>query len=276
MKDPNKIFGNEEMTGRIHEFFKKANERLIMKFLCNDPEGYDEAYDYAASITDRDVRHLIFLAQKELNNLLPTSLQKDSDDEYGVRTKPFATPLEKGKPIITIENGIEVEGTRYADPFGSANYTYQAYYKNGIPSTIVKEQIETLQKQAIDEIKQGKKLVDSLAYKEFHDLSGGNERLHLLKLSPNDLEMITKNVNSSKDLRRLFIKRYVFSSIHFHTRKLNSNSQPWVLFSAAFWDFQVQHGMIHPILINKNQSPQLERMPERFLHFLDMREILLQ
>lgn len=237
MKDPNKILGNQEMTGRIHDFFAKADERLLMKFLCNDPEGYDEAYAYAEGISDRDVRNLIFLAQKELNSLLPTSLQKDSDDEYGVRTQRFATPLEKGKPIITFENGIEVEGTRYADPFGSANYTYQAYYKNGIPSTIVKEQIETLQKQAIDEIKQGEKLVDSLAYKEFRELSGSNERLHLLKLSPNDLETITKNVNSNKDLRRLFIKRYVFSSILFHTRKLNSNSQALGSFFNRFFGF---------------------------------------
>lgn len=224
LKDPNKIFGNKEIKARILEFFNDADEASIYQFLCHDEEGYEKAYDYVSSIKNSDVKNLLFLAQKSLNDLLPCTLQQDCDDEYGVRTKRFATPLEKGKPILSFEKGNLVEGTRYEDPFESSQYTYQAYCKNGIPVQIVEEQIKTLQKQAIDELKAGKDSSNSAAFQEFRDLSG-SDRMHLLKLTASDYEKITENIKGRKDLFRLFIKRYIFSTIRFYTRKFNSNAQ---------------------------------------------------
>lgn len=245
-----KVFGDEEVTKRLRSFLQGANEELLTQFFCQDEKSFDDAYNYVQSIEDKDILNLLHLVHEELNHKLPITLQKNFDEDYGIRSQIFATPLDKGKPIVSLENGELVESTRFADPFESANYTIQSYQRHGIPKTLVKKQIQALQKQACEDFDKGLLLKECAAYQTFCELCG-NENLtgmHMLKLSEENYDSITTNINRNDALRKLFIKRYVLSAISFQTGKLNSNAQMLVSlflkvygFSGTTWNSDTYH-----------------------------------
>lgn len=200
----------------------KKNRKLLISFLSHDDQ-YEKAYEYVNAIIDPNIHNQLFLAYQELNTLLPLTLGIDCNEDYGIRSQIFATPLSKGQPIFTIESGKQIEGMRFADPFKCANLTYQAYYHSGIPISFVKRYLNSLQNVFIEDLNNEIELKNSSAYPAFSKLVGNKNKYHPLKLSEKEIQEITDYVNEQKDLRNMFFKMYILPTIQFHGQKSNSN-----------------------------------------------------
>lgn len=214
-------FDDQSTTAAVQKLFTETDANTLIVYLCQDKENdlYQDACRFVKEIDNPIMRDIIELGKEELTRLLTLSLENNSDEQYGLSKK------ETVLHAIPYHQGHVNEGSQFANPHETANYTLQAYLNHGIKPSLVKREIEALQKLAMDELKEGNILQNTKAYKAFMELCGKDTSFHLLKLTPKNLETITSNINGDPSIRRKFWKNYILKSITFHTRKLNSGPQ---------------------------------------------------
>ena len=226
-------FGNKEITEKIHNFFnREGDQRLILAYLNGNKELLDQADDYVVTIKDKDITNLLVLAKEELNILLPLSLKRNCEEDFGVDTSLFAVPFHLGKPSVN---------TEFSDPYEAANYTLQAYlYRGGIPEELVKPHLQNLEQQALHETDPNTtsspvSLEETQAFADFKALCGGKKIFNLFKLSKEEIGEICREINKNQNQKKFFFRKFILPAISFQSKKLNSNSQTLVaLFFKVF------------------------------------------
>lgn len=218
---------------------------LIQKYLDHDTTHLNElkeAYRFVDSYPNSEMRNTFALAKEQINILLPVTLEKNCDEHYG-SSSDFSV-----MQAIPYHNSKPVEGSRFANQHEIANYTCQTYLKHGINKNIVRQKMEALQLEAWRELKEGKNLKETEAYLEFATICGKQFTPHLLKLSEQDLELITANINQDRSLFSHYLSKYILPSITFYTRKINSNAQSLIPlfhhvrgFSGTTWNDKTYH-----------------------------------
>lgn len=233
-------------TFQEYDEMERTHIRNYLLQVEND-RAREEAQIFVDNIEDSQVKNILSLLKEELLNLLPMSLEKSCGEHYNyslTTTLAYAIPCSSGRPN---------EGSRFSNAHETSNYTIQTSLKYGIQHSIIQKKLTSLQKQCTEELKSGKRLIDSEAYLEFVELCEGKGNYHLAKLSDKDKEEIIHAINSDRLLQRKFQQQYILPAIRFHHRKINSNAHMLARFfhridgfSGTLWNADTFPTMLSP------------------------------
>lgn len=211
-------FLSDAIAQKVKAFLsEQENEKLLLEYFYPTKSFRErlEVNQVIENLADEDLRNLFILSKEEIATLLPMTIQRNCDEDYGIDQELFSTVFENGKPL---------PGTRFSDPFETGNCTLQSYIKHGVPLSVIQKQIDNWKSQALEKIKLGQNLEDSTPYREFYDLVGNDPKYNLLNFSSQDLHSIKYLIDNNTKLKKNFLKKYILISIQSHTQKVNSNA----------------------------------------------------
>jgi hypothetical protein len=189
---------------------------LLLDYLCRDKTKEKEAQMYYKTLPD-DLKEVFALLGEEISHLLPHSLTRISDQNYGLDGDVLAIPYKASQ--------IPNSGSQFSNPYVTMNYTYQIHYKNGISKKTIEEQVAKIQRRALVEIDEsgGTMVVsDTEAWKIFCTLKG-DLPMPLFNYSESQIGELTRRINSSSEIKRDVINEVFLPQMTLFSQKLACN-----------------------------------------------------
>lgn len=191
-----------------------------------------------------ELRDLLSLAKAQLLLLLPLTLNKNIDEQYGFRgTEILAIPY--------VASNTPSLHSHFGNPYEIVNYTIQAYLQKGIPEDVIKREITNLQKLALKESLAAGRVEETRAFHLFSEISDERDLMHLSSKQQND---IAKTINATPKFLIAFVKHFILPSIQMHATKVSGNSQDIVSlfarvqgFTGTLWNSQTFHPSLTPV-----------------------------
>ena len=205
-------------------FFKdltEQNKKLIKDYLSSKPEENNQSLEASSFILKQSplIKDLLALAREEIQNLLPLTCMKLSNQNYGLSaTTPYAIPYHgSDNPSLNSQFGTAYE---------TLNYSIQLLIKREFDKKFIVKEIEFLRNTALQELKEDptKTLEDTTSHQNFIKLTGNDSSLSLFG-SDAIIEKIQLNINQNLSLKLDFFKKYIAPEIRSHAKTLSINSQ---------------------------------------------------
>lgn len=208
----------DAVSEKIQAYMRALSSReleLIRVYLerSEDDSSYAEAVAFVDAIPLPAASNVIHLLGEELSLLLPSSLNNKIDEKYRLH----------GKNSIPARNGMALIGSEFGNPHETGNYTIQTVLKHGIPEEVVGECLKLLQESTLKELQLGRDLYETEGYQKYLALSPKNKSRPFFRLSPQDCQQITKEINHSFAKKQKFVLKYLLPTIRFYGVKYNSN-----------------------------------------------------
>lgn len=208
---------NDEEVKAFFSSLTPSDLEKVTRFLSNEKDP--EAFKFIAEIPNRKIKDLLALAKEEIHLLLRLTNTRLSDENYGL-----SHVKRSGISIPFHGSNNPQEKSQFGNQYETLNYTFQIYLKKGIPVSLVKAELQVIQNQAMELIKQGKPLKNSDPEKRFRELCGNDDRFQIFG-SEKQLEGLVKKINENGSLKLDFIKRYIVPEILAYPITLSVDSQ---------------------------------------------------
>lgn len=209
------------IEAKVRHFFNNMEEETrqnIEHYLLRTESRIAESQKTYLAL-DVDIRNILALAGEEISSLLKVTLGRVLDEDYGVgKRECFAIPFSAAN--------TPTEGSQFASPHVTANYTLQTIAKKGISLDLLKMYIAKLQKKAQDEIKDSfdtKSTIDTEAWKVFKKIRGKLD-LPLYNLNDEQISLITEEVNKDLKLCLEIAVEFIFPQMEIYTEKFTSTT----------------------------------------------------
>ncbi|MEI8366613.1 MAG: DUF3638 domain-containing protein, partial [Parachlamydiaceae bacterium] len=184
-------------------------EQQLLQFLCRDADHANDAQKYFDGLPPQ-IQEVIALASEEISQILPHTLEKVSDVNYGLSEGPVAIPFAAAnKPNL---------GSIFANPFVTMNFTIQAHFKKGVGVDAVKAYVKKLQEQV--KLEGVSDLSQSKAWKTFQMLKG-DLNLPLRNISAEEIKQLTDAINEQPLAKLLFIKNALLPQVEVYPSKIS-------------------------------------------------------
>ena len=193
------------------ENLSTVNKEHLLHYLCPDSTHVDAAQSYYNTL-DPNLREVFSLASQEIHKLLPDTLAQILDQNYGVRGEPGAIPFS----AVDTPNLNSI----FANSFITMNYTFQAYFNEGIRRDVVESFIKNLQQL----VRTGgaEALSYTEAWKMFLRLQG-NSRISLMNISAEELDQLAIAINQNPLVKLYMIKNVILPQIQIFPEKISCN-----------------------------------------------------
>lgn len=213
--------GPVERRGEIATFFRQLNREshaLIECYLSQkgDRAQIQAADAYVAAIASKEVKNILALGKEELQTLLPSTLTRRCDDQYGPSETALAVPYELGARVYRAS---------FANPHEAGNYTTQLNMKHPIPSEFIRKEMAELKQKVDDEKRKGIPFRQCPTHQRFLKTYGDTHGFNILRLNERELMEIESIVNGSPALRGFYIRKYLLPQLRFYARKLTAHAQ---------------------------------------------------
>lgn len=196
----------------------EEDKKLMAAYLTRDKLKIKEAEE-AYLKEDKAIRNILATAGLEISSLLPHTLTRGLNENYGLNKAgggTIAIPF-KGSQTPNV-------GSQFASTSIMVNYTFQIYAKEEIPSYIIENEIKRLQVAARKEMEEtGRKLQEVDAWKKFNTLKG-DLNISLFNLNSYQIDKIVQQVNKDPEMRLRVAKELILPEQEVYLRKLNSNA----------------------------------------------------
>lgn len=206
---------------KVRHFFNNMDEKTrqnIEHYLLRTETKIAESQKTYLSL-DIDIRNILALAGEEISSLLKVTLGRVLDEDYGVgKNECFAIPFSAAN--------TPTEGSQFASPHVTANYTLQTIAKKGISLDLLKMYITKLQKEAQDEVRESfdtKSTIDTEAWKVFKKIRGKLD-LPLYNLNDEQISLIAEEVNKDLKLCLEIAVEFIFPQMEIYTEKFTSTT----------------------------------------------------
>ncbi|CDR33416.1 DUF3638 domain-containing protein [Criblamydia sequanensis] len=209
------------IEAKVRHFFSNMEEETrqnIEHYLLRTESQIAESQKTYFSL-DADIRNILALAGEEISSLLKVTLGRVLDEDYGIgKQECFAIPFSAAN--------TPTEGSQFASPHVTANYTLQTIAKKGISLELLKMYISKLQKEAQDEVKDSfdtKTTIDTEAWKVFKKIRGKLD-LPLYNLNDEQISLISEEVNKDLKLCLEIAVEFIFPQMEIYTEKFTSTT----------------------------------------------------
>lgn len=209
------------LQDKVRKRFNNLDEedkKSILSYLTRDKNEYKKGEE-AYLREDKEIRNILALAGLEISTLLPHTLTRGLNENYGLN--------KKGEGMIAIPfKGSQTPnvGSQFASTAIMTNYTYQIYAKEKIPSYVIESEIKRLQIAARKEMEEkGKDLHEVEAWEEFNLLKG-ELNLSLFNLNAYQIGKIVEQINKDPEKRLRMARKLILPRQEVFLRKLNSNA----------------------------------------------------
>lgn len=198
----------------VKKEMKECDSEKVAAYLKGEKIGFE----YVEKLSDIR-RNQLAIILYEFNDLLPIVLDRRCGEHYGYSNSP-----SKVLPVPYVASGVPSASAEFSFPYALLNYTVQTLVSEGVPFVLLKQIINRLRNQALNEQKLDHKLslTDTQAYKEFLKLCGDKISIPFLKTEDSDIEKLVNIYKTDPPEPYEFAKTYLFPAVTMHGRKLAS------------------------------------------------------
>ena len=220
------LYSSEPDVKSFLDQLSPTQRHYVETYLSNHKEK--TSFEFISQINNPKIKDLLALAKEEIHVLLPLTASKLCDENYGLAPsiKPGDSAPTSGSRTAIPYHGSNAPAikSQFGNAYEILNYTFQLYLKKGIPQSLIKQEIDILQKQALDLIKRNIPLNETEPYKKFMELCGHQSRFTLFG-PESQLTELTAKINESQSLKIHFIKTYIAKEIVQYPFTLSANAQ---------------------------------------------------
>lgn len=244
-------FESPSITQNVQNFVNALNDdtnNLIIWYLTHDPAHIKEAQAFFNQQND-DVKNILSLAAEQISNFLPHTLAKSCNKKYGMDPDPL-NPIAIPYAAANTPN----IGSQFANSYVTMNYTFQYYAKAGVDRKIIWQEIENLQSQAMNELKENNTLAldQTKAWQTFCKLRG-KLPVPLFNIKEAQLDDLVREINSTEKTKREFVLNIILPHLDIFSHKISCNSHNLVElfrliagFTGTLWNSKSMHRKLHP------------------------------
>ena len=208
-----------QLDDELREFLARLNHHekvLLILYLCRDKDHVQETQEFFNTLPT-PLKNIFALAGEEISHLLPHTLIKNSDENYGLDQDVFAIPYAAAN--------TPSRGSVFANPYITMNYTYQIHYKKGIDKKVLSLMMQKLQREAMQEIADSndeKTIIETEAWETFSWIKG-EIAMPLFKYNDEQLNVLLNHLNQNPETRKRIISEAFFPCIEIFEQKLSCN-----------------------------------------------------
>ena len=214
-----KLRSTEESLDQLLQTISTDKAQLIESFLSSRHNKPAEAY--VSTIADSKVRNALALLREQVQELLPLTLDKLFNINYGPDPTSHLAIPSHGKDDLAI-------GSEHGTPFETLMYTIQTYLnpKQEIPASIIHGIFESLRSEAIKEVKENPGMVvgNTKAYKKSLSILPKGTPLDLIHFKDQDQQIVAA-INGSIRSRLAVLREFLRSRITIFPKTANANPQ---------------------------------------------------
>ncbi|MEI8365202.1 MAG: DUF3638 domain-containing protein [Parachlamydiaceae bacterium] len=199
----------------LKNYFRSLSENdqtLLIDYLCRNSENATITQDYFNTLDDK-IREIFALAAEELCVLLPHTLPKITNVNYGLDNGTVAIPY------AAVDT--PTRNSLFANPFITMNFTYQSLFKQGISQAVIESYLKKLQRQVATE---GAFDISQMeAWKTFLFLRG-DLNIPLANFTPEELQKLVEEVNKKPLAKLHIIKNILLPQIEIYPGKISCSA----------------------------------------------------
>lgn len=242
--------GNNRLEDQLYQFLKalpSKERKLLLDYLCRNKSTIQEAQSFVKTLPE-DLQDVFALLGEEISHLLPHSLTRISDQNYGLDGDVLAIPYKASK--------IPNTGSLFSNPYITMNYTYQIHFKNRISKKIIEDQMAKLQQRALIEIDESggtMSVNDTQAWEAFCVLKGDSP-IPLFNYTDTQIDALEKRVNSSPKIQEEIIAKIFLPQLELFDQKLSCNPIGFSSlfaklsgFTGTLWNAHSMHRKLTPM-----------------------------
>jgi hypothetical protein len=230
-------------------FFSQAKDKeLLLDYLCRNESEINATQTFFNALPPK-IKDVFALAGEELSHLLPHTLLRMSDENYGLDNDVIAIPYAA---VATPSHG-----SVFSNPYITMNYTFQIHLKKGIETDTIINFVQKLKKQADQEIAESegtKNISDTDAWKIFCTMKGELEMPLLNQLSKPHLDALKIKINNSIKNKLNVIVEAFLPRLELFEKKLSCNPIGFTAlfpkvcgFTGTLWNAGSMHDKITPV-----------------------------
>jgi len=209
---------NDQLNTELQKLFSSNLDKQVMiDYLCRNKQKI-KAIEHFYQTLSPALKDVFSLLSEEFSRLLPHSLTRISDENYGLDNDVIGIPFSA---VNTPSHG-----SFYSNTYITINFTYQIHFKKGISCETIVKQIKRLKKMADDEVIEyaGKKLIsETQGWKFFCILKKDLDIPFHHHLSDDYLSILKKQINCSPSIIRQMIENVFLPQLELFEQKLSCN-----------------------------------------------------
>lgn len=164
-------------------------------------------------------KDLLAIAKEEINTLLPLTLSRSLDINYGViEGSPLAIPFKASNtPSV---------GSQFANTYETINYTIQTYLQKGVSLAIVEELVDSLKHIAMQEMLSSKcQINETKANQIFASLFDRQTSPTLFSFTHKELLELIERINEDPSLKLRFVETLILPQLTLFDASLKCTNQ---------------------------------------------------
>ncbi len=235
--------GDHKIDRELKSYTRKHKANLV-DYLC----GKIEMEKFYETIP-KNIKEVFELANDEITSFLPHTLFQIEGENYGLGGGNIAIPYSAvNTPSY---------GSLHAKHFITMNYTIQSHIKNGIGRELIKKAIQTLKKQADQEIAESGdtiRISETKAWEKFCCLRGDFDIPFRSELNDAHLHTIEKRINRSVEAKLNIVKEIFLPQLSLYAKKISCNSMALFGlcpknsgFTGTLWNSRSMHRSATPL-----------------------------
>lgn len=240
-----------ELDAEEANYLATLPEEFLNDFLFRSGKNQKEAQEFYDAIPHKRVKDIVSLAADQLHHLLPFTLVKNCNEDYGLdpsQGTPMAVPYAYAS--------TPKKGSVFANAYIAMNYTFQSYLKEGVSQDQIGSDIKRLQDMAQGEMNKrggGSDYTDTKAWKEFCAIKGDLE-IPLFNINEEHFKAIVERVNSSNQSKLTYVCATAIPRMVLFSKKLTCNSINLISFfvlsagcTGTLWNSRSMHRKLTPM-----------------------------
>ncbi len=228
---------------RLHKILKRACSQKEASEVISYIMGERVIPSFVDDMKSPHFKDTIVLYKEQLNSLLPLTLYKTPNVQYGYSKDESRSPEERRLAIPYSGNNYPNEKSKFASPFETANYTAQLNYIYGVRQDLIVQIIQDFKTKALREREiLGINMDATEAARQFREITGSTQSLFTLDLSnETTAKRLALELYKNPRVITYALETYILPSIKASPLLLRHNAQDH---SALYRSFQGGSGTI--------------------------------
>jgi hypothetical protein len=225
-------FADQDLCEAVKKFTTGGIPDVAIDYVVRKKECVKECQSYFNGLSP-DVQDVLALLGEQINNMLPHTLQKVSDESYGLDEEEVGSIAIPYAAVKTPSKGSE-----FAHPLVTFNLTYQIFMRKGVSSALLDLQIKQIQADVMKElVDEGSlKIEETKGWARLLVLLDGTD-FPLFNYKDSHLEALAGHINASSATKLKFVQKVILPQVQLHKASIHSDAHIFAAFFSSITGF---------------------------------------